>query len=128
MIGQIKGEIVEAGLAHSELIVSYLKILLVNASRLKTEQAKSDKPAKVPVVLQALKEYIDRHYKEKHTVSEYAQMLHMSPKALGKLAKMHFNRNITSLIADRIIIEAKRELYLTHKPIKQIAYELGYED
>lgn len=32
------------------------------------------------------------------------------------------------MINERIIIEAKRELYLTNKTIKQIAWELGYED
>ena len=32
------------------------------------------------------------------------------------------------MISERIIIEAKRELYLTNKSIKEIAYELGYED
>ena len=28
----------------------------------------------------------------------------------------------------RLITEAKRELYLTAKPVKQIAFELGYKD
>jgi YesN/AraC family two-component response regulator len=32
------------------------------------------------------------------------------------------------MIAERIIIEAKRELYLTNKPVKEIAYALGYPD
>ena len=32
------------------------------------------------------------------------------------------------MIAERIIIEAKRELYLTNKTVKEIAYELGYND
>lgn len=32
------------------------------------------------------------------------------------------------MISERIIIEAKRELYLTNKAIKEIAYELGYLD
>jgi len=32
------------------------------------------------------------------------------------------------LISERIIIEAKRELYLTNKAVKEIAYELGYDD
>jgi YesN/AraC family two-component response regulator len=35
---------------------------------------------------------------------------------------------LTDLISERIIIEAKRELYLTSKTIKEIAYELGYND
>ncbi|WP_221932059.1 helix-turn-helix domain-containing protein [Flavobacterium restrictum] len=34
----------------------------------------------------------------------------------------------TDLILERIIIEAKRELYLTNKAVKEIAYELGYDD
>jgi YesN/AraC family two-component response regulator len=38
------------------------------------------------------------------------------------------NKTLTNLISERIIIEAKRELYLTNKPVKQIAYELGYDD
>ena len=33
-----------------------------------------------------------------------------------------------SLITERIIIEAKRELYMTHKPVKEIAWHLGYSD
>jgi AraC-like DNA-binding protein len=32
------------------------------------------------------------------------------------------------LIHERIIIEAKRELYLTNKTVKEIAYELGFND
>lgn len=68
------------------------------------------------------------HFRNKHAPNEYADLLNMSPKALGKLTKHHFNRTLTSLIADRIIIEAKRELYLTSKPIKEIAFELGFSD
>jgi AraC-like DNA-binding protein len=55
-------------------------------------------------------------------------MLNISPKALAKITKTHFNKTITDLIAERIIIEAKRELYLTSKAIKEIAYDLGFQD
>ena len=55
-------------------------------------------------------------------------MLNITPKALGKITKDHFNKTLTHLISERIIIEAKRELYLTNKAVKEIAYELGYED
>jgi YesN/AraC family two-component response regulator len=44
------------------------------------------------------------------------------------MAKNHFNRTLTDMIAERIVIEAKRELYLTNKPVKTIAFELGYDD
>jgi len=38
------------------------------------------------------------------------------------------NQTPTSVITDRILIAAKRELYLTSKPVKQIAASLGYGD
>ena len=81
-----------------------------------------------PFVLQKLKDAIEEHYKTKHSASDYADMLHVSPKALGKIAKNYFNKTLTDLIAERIIIEAKRELYLTKKPVKDIAANLGYQD
>ena len=49
-------------------------------------------------------------------------------RALAKATKAYLNKTITDLIAERIIIEAKRELYLTNKTIKEIAYDLGYQD
>jgi AraC family transcriptional activator of pobA len=54
--------------------------------------------------------------------------LNISAKALAKITKTHFNKTLTELISERIIIEAKRELYLTGKSVKEITYELGYED
>jgi YesN/AraC family two-component response regulator len=34
----------------------------------------------------------------------------------------------SKLINERILIEAKRELYLTNKSVKEISIELGYND
>jgi YesN/AraC family two-component response regulator len=47
---------------------------------------------------------------------------------LARIAKNYFNKTLTNLITERIIIEAKRELFLTNKSIKEVAYELGYDD
>jgi YesN/AraC family two-component response regulator len=131
-IAQMSSEMQSPAMARSELLISYLKIVLITASRLKAEQhseAKNDTMnLKEPFILQSLKEAIEIHFKEKHSAGDYAKLLNVAPKALAKISKTHLNKNLTSLISERIIIEAKRELYLTNKPIKQIAYELGYED
>ena len=74
------------------------------------------------------KKSISANFKTKHSAGEYAELLNISPKALAKITKAHFNKTLTELISERIIIEAKRELYLTNKAVKEIAYELGYED
>jgi len=129
---QIKTEMQNAALAQYELLVSYLKIFLITASRLKTQQqpmaAAEAKDHKEPFILQKLKDAIEENFKTKHTASDYADLLYISPKALAKITKTHFNKTLSSLINERIIIEAKRELYLTNKTVKEIAYELGYED
>lgn len=129
---QITVEMQNPALAQYELLVSYLKIFLITASRLKAEQqtAIQINPAenKEPFILQNLKNYIETHFKTKHSASDYADLLNISAKALAKLTKTHFNKTLTDLISGRIVIEAKRELYLTNKAVKEIAYELGYID
>jgi len=132
LIAQIKSEMQNPGLAQYELLISYMKIFLISASRSKTEQQpeviQSKKENREPVILQSLKESIEKDFKSKHTPNDYAVLLNISPNALAKITKRHFNKTLTNLITERIIIEAKRELYLTNKPVKQIAYELGYSD
>jgi AraC-like DNA-binding protein len=116
----------------NEIIVSYLKIILINAARIK--QAHSGQFIEINdsnkdiAVLQKLMENIEHSYKIKHSASEYASLLCIEPTALAKLSKKYFNKTLTELISERIIIEAKRELYLTSKSIKSIAYELGFND
>lgn len=132
IIEECKDEMKKSALAQCELLISYLKIFLITASRLKTKQDTESQNEltnkEEPFILQNLKNYIESHYKTKHSASDYANMLAITPKALTRLTKAHFNKTLTNLISERIIIEAKRELYLTNKTVKEIAYELGYND
>lgn len=132
LLEQITSEMQNPALAQYELLVSYLKIFLITASRLKTAQQTetqiNPEENKEPFILQNLKNYIETHFKTKHSASDYADLLNISAKALAKLTKTHFNKTLTDLISERIIIEAKRELYLTNKAVREIAYELGYID
>ncbi len=131
-IEQVRAEMQNPAVAQYELLISYLKIILILASRLKAVQhqgaATATANSKEPFVLQSLKDAIESNYKEKHSASDYAVMLNITPKALGRITRTHLNKTLTTLISERIIIEAKRELYLTSKPVKQIAWELGYQD
>jgi AraC family transcriptional regulator, transcriptional activator of pobA len=81
-----------------------------------------------PFILQNLKEAIEKDFRTKHSASDYAEMLSISANALAKMTKTYFNKTLTDLISERIIVEAKRELFLTNKTIKEIAYDLGYND
>lgn len=130
IFGEMEKDIDKNDLAMNESVISYLKLLLINCARLKNQQSepamrlKSDES----FVVQKLKDLIDQDFRIKHSPKDYAQALHITPKALGKISKTHFNKTLTTLISERIIIEAKRELYLTNKTVKEIATELGYDD
>lgn len=123
-------EMKRPGSAEFEILLSYLKILLINASRLKVEKKGTQKfPAdKEPLILNDLKETIEQNFHKFHRPGEYAELLNISTAALNKTIKNHISKTLSQLIADRIILEAKRELYLTSKSVKLIAYELGFND
>jgi AraC family transcriptional regulator, transcriptional activator of pobA len=132
LVAQIEAEMKHPTIAQHEALVNYMKLVLIVGSRLKNEQNADEQKivsaSKEPFILQNLKLYIEQHFKTKHSASEYASLLNISAKALAKIAKSHFNKTLSHLINERIIIEAKRELFITNKTIKEIAYELGYED
>jgi AraC family transcriptional activator of pobA len=126
----IRSEMQDAGLAHAEVLVSYLKILLVKATRLKREQQQLRPAAPEPGrdVLDELRRLLERHYRTRHSPSDYADLLYLTPKALARLVKTHLHKTLTELIRERILKDAKWDLLHTLKPVKQIAAELGFDD
>ncbi|MDJ1496869.1 AraC family transcriptional regulator [Cytophagaceae bacterium DM2B3-1] len=132
IIREIIEELKVEGIQRDEVIVSYLKIFLVLATRIKLEQqpVQEDDAAngRQVFIVQSLRDAIEENFRSKHSASDYADLLNITLNTLARITKTHFNKTLSDLINERIIIEAKRELYLTGKTIKEIAYELGYED
>lgn len=71
---------------------------------------------------------VETHFREEHSVSFYAQQLFKSPKTLSNLFAIYNNKTPSQVIQERILIEAKRLLTYTSKTVKQITFELGFED
>lgn len=132
ILEDMKKELAESNLAQHELIVSYLKIFLIQTTRIKLKQSSKGnltiEDKSEPFLLQSLKDAIEKNFKEKHSPSDYANLLNTNARNLASLSKKYFDKTITNLITERIIIEAKRELYLTSKSIREIAFDLGFSD
>ncbi|MGC4100940.1 helix-turn-helix domain-containing protein [Ferruginibacter sp.] len=71
---------------------------------------------------------VEKHFKTEHSVSFYAQQLCKSPKTLSNLFSGNGHKSPSQVIQERILIEAKRLLSYTDRPVKQVTYELGFED
>ena len=116
--------------AHLEILVSSLKILLIKATRLKlAQQGAAQLPATGrPETLRRLRELIEANYQKLHSPSDYAELLGLSNKSLAQLVKTYHHKTLNELIRDRIVKHAKWQLLHTAKAVKEIAYEVGFDD
>lgn len=71
---------------------------------------------------------VEKHFREKQSVKEYAEMLYKSPKTLSNVFAKMGEKTPLEYIHHRILIEAKRLLTSSNRSIKEIAYDIGFED
>jgi AraC family transcriptional activator of pobA len=127
--GQIQQELTGQESAHEEMIRTYLKQIIIRATRLWKQQQLGDLLIEADLDLfRDFSRLVEIHFREKHTVADYAELLAVAPKTLSN----KFNRlNLAQpneIIKDRILLEAKRLLMYSALSVKEIAYQLGYED
>jgi AraC-like DNA-binding protein len=114
-----------------EMIRTYLKQLLIRATRLWKKQHLEKSVTEQNSDLDFFRKFtllVDAHYKEKHTVADYADVLAMAPKTVTHKFKRLKLPQPNEIIKNRIILEAKRLLVHTSMTAKEIAHGLGYED
>ena len=112
------------------ILSSYLKILTTQIRRIKDTYLSKEVYMNKPQydLFREFKIAVERNYKTKHTVQEYATHLHTQARTLNTVARKYSNKSALEIIQDRIILEAKRRLYHDSKSIKELCYELGFED
>ncbi|MBJ2124441.1 helix-turn-helix domain-containing protein [Flavobacterium sp. IB48] len=74
------------------------------------------------------KQLLQERYKEHKQVKDYASLLNITPLYLNEIVKQVTGFTSSYWIQQTIALEAKRLLYYTELDIKQIAFELGYDD
>jgi AraC-like DNA-binding protein len=71
---------------------------------------------------------LDENYIREKNASFYASELAMTTKHLHRICLSCAGKSTTQLIAERLILEAKRKLVSESKSIQEIADELGFEN
>lgn len=71
---------------------------------------------------------IDRYFNEEPSVHFYADKLNITPNYLNILSQRYLKIPAGDVIKQRTILEAKRLLTSTDLSIKEIAYQLGFND
>lgn len=113
--------------AQYDMLQAYLKQFIILSVRIKKEfqVEKNDLETKLFKDFSLL---VEHHFKSIHSVTEYAKRLGISPKSLAK----HFQKvgvdTPSKVVKNRIVLEAKRQLLYSDKSVKQIGYDLGFND
>ncbi|PZP44921.1 MAG: AraC family transcriptional regulator, partial [Pseudopedobacter saltans] len=132
LLCHIKEELQQQDSSSEEMVRTYLKQLIIHATRLwKKDNLVKNKKLTIHTDQELFRDFgrlVEIHFREKHSVADYADLLHYAPKTLAnKFNKLHLE-NPNDFIKNRIVLEAKRLLIYTELTVKEIAYQLGYDD
>ena len=93
-----------------------------------SQNKSSNKLSRVELITKSFKQLLEKNYCNIKRPTEYARQLNISTHYLNESVKNTTGTSVSQHIQDRIILEAKRLLYHTDKSVKEIAFELGYDD
>lgn len=71
---------------------------------------------------------MDDHYKTERKAEFYASKMGLSEKRINQILKEKMHKTLTQLLHERVIVEAERMLLSGELTIKEIAFDLNFED
>jgi len=115
------------GLTNAEIIRTYLHIFLLKCKEYSNTDVQA-LPTSSAAYFQKLQQLLEDNYRQQHMPSFYADELNVSFKKLNDICKQHAGFTMSSMVKERLMLEAKRLLMHTDHSIKEIGYFLGFED
>lgn len=114
---------------QEEMLRILLKRFIIRCTRLaRVQLLKSNEKQSDIDLVRIFNVLVEKHFRTKKSVSDYAKMMHKSPKTLANVFGEYSEDSPLQIIHKRVIMEAKRMLLYTDKTAKEIGYELGYSD
>lgn len=129
-LDQLISELNNDRLGRYDITVSWVKIFMIYASRIKMEKGAVPSTALSAAhhMTRELVNAVEQHFRRKHKPADYARLLNVTVKTLNRMANQHLGKTVGDMISERIITQARHELYLSNNPVKQVALELGFHD
>jgi AraC family transcriptional activator of pobA len=131
ILTQIEEEFELKASTQEEMLRIYLKQIIIRATRIWKKQQLGVLNFQPDPEIEFFREFsrlVEIHYRKKHLVADYAEILGVAAKTLTMKFKRFELPTPNDVIKDRILLEAKRLLVHTSLSAKEIAYDLGYDD
>jgi len=113
---------------NEDILRSYLNILLLECKRNFDVLHPDVAVAHQNSTYQQFKVLLETHFIQKHKVSDYASLLHITEKHLNEVCKKAVGKKASEIIYERIILESKRLLLHSDYSNKEIAFFLHFDD
>jgi len=111
---------------NKELIAQYLRTVLTEIT-FQNKYVPSVLDKKKGLVLKYI-QLVNLNLKKGLKISNYAELLHISPNHLNKIIKNQLSKSAQEIHNEIILQEAKVLLLQTSKDISEIAFDLGFND
>lgn len=107
-----------------------LALLLAQILRLHsaTEHAADTSLGRHRQLVASFRVAIEAGFRSNKSIPEYAKGLQVSESSLRNACLKATGQPPIHLVHARVLLEAKRQLYYTARPVSEIAYELGFDD
>ncbi len=129
IVGEMKQVVSEDLRYRNRALGSLLQLFLIYCSNsCNLDPAQLDEEKNSVCLLRDFKALVERNFARWHKVSDYTSEIPVSSKHLSEVVKSLTGTTAKTLIQDRITLEAKRLLLHTNLTVKEIAYELGFEE
>ena len=115
-------------LTNSEIILAYLNLLL---SELNSAYFKNEPVNILNANLSKFVEFklmVETHLTEQPSINTIAEKLALTTNSLYRLVKEYSGTSPKDFLTNRLMIEAQRKLRYSNLSVKELAYELGFND
>jgi AraC family transcriptional regulator, transcriptional activator of pobA len=111
-----------------QLLKEWFKIFLIYLAKMLDEHVQSAENSREAELAGNFMELLDKEFKEKKMVAEYAAQLLVTPNHLNRVVKKITGMSAGHQIRQRVVLEAKRMGRYSGAGMKEIAYQLGFLD
>lgn len=124
--GHMQEEFSFAGPQGEKLIRNYLNVFLVYLERLCEGTINHGLPSREQDISLHFFSLLEQHFLQKKRVSDYADLMGLTPSYLNKRIKDNSGFTASYHIQQRIVLEAKRHALFEGDSLKEVAYALGF--
>ena len=128
IISRIIKEYINIFIFKTEILRRYLKIFLIYLTRQFDESFRLITQTRNNELKQKFLDAVEKNYRYKKMVIDYAEMLFVTPNYLNEVVKKNTGFPAGYHIRHRVALEAKRMVLHSDNSMKEIAYDLGFLD